>query len=329
MNYNENDEKHLQAAIRAFPVFIRRYFEDNMQLAVSTKISYAEDFKYFFVWLVNSKIYKNKDVSDISMDDINNLEESHLQSYLYHLHLEKKKTLHRKIYALRSLLKYLLFTQGEDGGYLLKNNGLIKVLSIQKGRSTVRNKEQTIKIHSEMSDFVGYIYSGYVPKDMRDARFYEKNRLRDAAVVSLISDSGIRASEIIKLNIDDIQVNTNIVTVWRSSDRGEMRQVGLIYGEIAQKYIKEYLGSLRVKLDKKAPLFTSNSNYVSGKRLSRRTIANIITKYANAYGEHFTANKIRQGFVLSYLKKNTLSISEQQLGLAVTDLIGKYKIMVE
>lgn len=69
-------------------------------------------------------------------------------------------------------------------------------------------------------EIINFVYQDNIPKNTHDRIFYESNRLRDASIISLIADSGLRISEIRMLNFNNIDITKNQISINRRRQRG-------------------------------------------------------------------------------------------------------------
>ena len=59
--------------------------------------------------------------------------------------------------------------------------------------------------------FIAYDYGRICKDNKKLVNFYQLNRERDTAIVSLILGSGLRLSELVNLDLDDIDFSKNSV----------------------------------------------------------------------------------------------------------------------
>ncbi|WP_164472672.1 tyrosine-type recombinase/integrase [Cohnella candidum] len=323
----DEDQIALGKLLNCSPEFIKRFCYEKLELAPTSKISYIKDFEYFINWLFEFRNKPRKELSLISMSFINNLSKDDIEQYVQFLRDKGMKSMKRKVYSLRSIFSFLLFTKDEAGDYLLKHNEFIKVLRVEQERNQITRKHEIDETREEIMCFVEFVYQGYIPVNSYDEIFYKSNRLRDASIVALIADTGLRLSEIRFLNCKDLDLSKNHVSFLRRNYRGPGKHfVQISFGEKAKSILLEYV---RVDFDNdlvsNLPLFFTRGRNSKGSRLTRRALALIIEKYADAFGKSvITANRIRQTFILDYLDSNNISTGEMQLGLSITDMIGVY-----
>lgn len=124
----------------------------------------------------------------------------------------------------------------------------------------------------------------------------ERSRgLRAAAIVALIYSSGIRVSEIVHLNINDIHYETFVASGKGAKDRP------CFVDERARKLIDLYL---KTRTDNKEALFLSNQ---TKERISVGTVQGIyrrLRRQANITHVHVTPHIGRHSFATNFLRNN-------------------------
>ena len=99
---------------------------------------------------------------------------------------------------------------------------------------------------------------------------------RDRALLELLYASGLRVSELVNLDLEQVNLNTNEVRVW---GKGSKERVTLI-GEPAARMLSTYLSQGRPELQGKKRSSAVFLNRYGG-RLPTRRIQKILEKYAN------------------------------------------------
>jgi len=102
--------------------------------------------------------------------------------------------------------------------------------------------------------------------------------IRDKSIIELIYSTGMRVSEVNFLNLDDVDINLGQAIVFGKG--AKYRTV--IFGEKAKFILSKYINVTRKKLnlENEKAFFLTNK----GKRLSIRSIQNLIKKYINKAG---------------------------------------------
>lgn len=124
--------------------------------------------------------------------------------------------------------------------------------------------------------------------------------LRDAAFLELLYATGLRASEIISLALNDINLEAGYLI---ASGKGSKERL-IPIGEVAQNLIKKYLNNSRPTLLKNKQshhLFTTRS----GKSMTRQGFWKLIKKYALAAGirKKITPHTLRHSFATHLLER--------------------------
>ena len=223
-----------------------------------------------------------------------------IRQYLGQLQNLKRSraTIARKLAALRSLFKYLL-----RAGVIEKNPlDLI---------STPRQEKR-------LPDFLD---------EMEAAKLVESPSedgplgLRDRALLEVIYGSGLRVSELVGLNLLDVDLNTGYLRIWGKG--GKERIVPL--GSQAAQALQAYLTKARPVLLKKrkAPVKEKERsdqdqaiflNHL-GTRLSARGVRDLLKKYASqsALGKKVFPHMLRHSFATHLLDRGADLRSVQEL----------------
>ena len=216
-----------------------QYLKVERHYAYNTQQAYGRDLKKLLVFAQSQ-----------GLDSWEHLTLEHLNLFvMYMRHSEKSgRTIRRHLSSIRGFLVYLV-----NQGFLQKNCAL---------------GVHTPKIDSNLPKTLNYenLLQMIVP--------YSNNwsELRDVAMVEVIYSCGLRVSELVNLNVKDIDMNAGFITV--SGKGSKMRHTPI--GDSAKKSIAIYLQ----KMKNNKALFVNNSNV----RISVRSVQNIIKKRAISVG---------------------------------------------
>jgi len=138
--------------------------------------------------------------------------------------------------------------------------------------------------------------------------------LRDRAALELMYATGLRVSELVNLNIDDINLDIGFV---RCIGKGSKERI-VPMGRQSQVALTRYLKKSRVKLLKTQPV---NSLFLSrlGKRISRQSFWKMIKKYARLAGikKDIMPHTLRHSFATHLLEGGAdLRVVQEMLGHA-------------
>ncbi|MFA5088715.1 MAG: tyrosine recombinase XerC [Candidatus Omnitrophota bacterium] len=197
--------------------------------------------------ILNYKIDLEGFTASASDTPVEKIDYFHLRKYLSQLKLKhfRPRTLARKVSTLRSFFRFL-----QREGYIKDNPATLLV---------------TPKIDKSLPHF---LTENEMVKLLETPGSQTVSDLRDRAIMETLYSSGLRVSELVGLNVEDIDFISNIVKV-----RGKGKKERIVpIGDMALRYIREY-SQLRKKQTN--TLFLNKN----GTRISDRSIRKIINKH--------------------------------------------------
>ena len=275
--------QRLRAAQLELPECCTDFFRAiEPQTSPLTRLAYAYDLKLFFYFL-QSEI---PEFADLTADtwtcaDLERVTTRHFDMYMSFLDLYMKNvqsdgdgvlTLERentapgkmrKLATLRSLFRYL-FKQER-----------IKANTAELVDMPKLHEKPIIRLEAdEMLKLIDTVESGEALSD-RQKRFHDITRVRDLAMIMLFLGTGIRVSECVGLDLDDLDFSLNGMLITR---KGGNEMVLYFSDEVAQA-LKDYL-SLRSGIEPlpghEQALFLS----LQRRRMSVRAVEQMVKKYA-------------------------------------------------
>ncbi|WP_273127355.1 tyrosine recombinase XerS [Metabacillus sp. HB246100] len=327
---NESQQQHykkLNLLLKDLPWYVEEYIDHKRRkLSAASLLNYCHDYKIFFQWLVAEQFY-NGPVQKIPLELLESLTVQQVEGFLHALQYElhnKEITVNRKLSALKSLFNYLQnIAETRDLKPYLQRNVMAKIEfnELKENMETIANKmEGKILLGDEYEKFrrfVAFEYGEMVKENKKLHNFYKVNQERDTAIVSLILGSGLRLSEVVNLDLDDIDFGKYSARVIRKGNKEQY----VFFSKIAMDDLQEYLtireARYQVEKNNKA-LFVAASMGPKGKsrRLTARSIEKLIEKYANAFGKpSLSVHKLRHSFATRYHSEiNDVPKLRRQLG---------------
>jgi len=116
--------------------------------------------------------------------------------------------------------------------------------------------------------------------------------LRDAALLSLAYDSLARASELVALNVSDVQHGGNGATVYIARSKTDQDGAGQYRFVAPDTFARVMAWITEARLDPTAPLFIPMSHAGQGERITPRDVSRI---YQRRVGKDFSAHSTRVG----------------------------------
>lgn len=313
-NYYENRNIKLafklQELLADLPLFCREFFVgiENTTSAL-TKINYAYDLRIFFDYLLQNKFY-GKTIRTLTIKDLEEVEALDIEYFISSLtaykssdntiKTNKECAKSRKLAAIRTMFKYFF-----------NKDKLSKNISTKVSMPKKREKEIVRLSPEEVEELLNIVYSGE-SLTARQKNFHRLTRDRDVAIVSLMLGTGIRISELVGLNLNDINLTKNLFKVTRKGGN----EAVLYFSDEVRRYLYPYIENrkrnTKVKPNENA-LFLSLKNT----RISPRTIEDLVAKYtANLTTlKKITPHKFRSTFG-TLLYRNTKDI------YIVADILG-------
>ena len=131
-------------------------------------------------------------------------------------------------------------------------------------------------------------------------RFHDKTRLRDMAILTLLLGTGIRVSECVGLDLDDLDFREKGMLVHR---KGGSESI-VYFGDEVEAALKDYLEQRKQILPKEGhekALFLSLQN----RRITVRAVENLVKKYAGLTTslKKITPHKLRSTYGTSLYRE--------------------------
>jgi integrase/recombinase XerD len=199
---------------------------------------------------------------------------------------DKFPTLNRKLSAVRMFYKFL-YTEGK-----INHNPVEGISSPRRGR----------KIPSFLSEREVEALLEAPPVD-------EQYGSRDRAILEVIYGAGLRISELINLNLTDLNLKGGWVKVLGKGSKERIVPLG----REACQWVRIYLRKRGIENTNKLPLFCNRY----GKRLSRQSCWKIIKKYSQKAGitKKISPHTLRHSFATHLLSRDAdLRFVQELLG---------------
>ena len=257
-----------------------------------TRYAYVSDLKLFFGFLV-SELPKFADKTPRSLDvaDLVKVTPRDIHMYMDFLGLYIKDDVEfsnqdlgkmRKLASLRSFYKFMY------------KNGYIEADPAALVDMPKRHSKPIIRLEiDEVAHMLDLVESGEKLSE-RQKKYNEHTKQRDLAILTLFLGTGIRVSELVGINIDDLDFSINGFLVTR---KGGNQAILYFPDEVAQ-VLQDYM-KLRREITPQPgsedALFLSLQN----KRISVRAVQLMVKKYATLAAplkKHLSPHKLRSTF---------------------------------
>ena len=315
-NDMENIRK-LREVLKTLPSFAKDYFRAiEPTTSTKTRISYAYDIRVFFRFLIEENpVYKNCETTDFKLSDLDRVEAVDIEEYQEYLKLYQKKIaysgtdkekesfdtiditngergLKRKMSALRSFYAYFYKRQ------LLEHNPTVFVdMPKLHDKAIIRlDVDETARL----LDFIEHGGDGLTGQKKV---YYEKTKERDLAIVTLLLGTGIRVSECVGLDLNDVSFKNYGLRVVRKGGNESM----VYFGDEVSNALLDYLEIERPLLAEKTLPGHENALFLSLKysRLTTRAVEKLVKKYTGAanINKKITPHKLRSTYGTNLYKE--------------------------
>ena len=232
----------------------------------NTVNAYATDLKLFFRFLkVYYKIEKIENFNEIKLNDIDinfikKITINDIYEFLYFLsnsRSNENRTRARKVSCLKSFFKYLHINEK-----VIDENPVEGLDSpkIKKSLPKYLDLEQSLKLLSNVEG---------------------KNKERDFLILTLFLNCGLRLSELVSLNLED--VNNNPIKITGKGNKE--RQIYL--NQSAMRALNEYLNIRRnIKTVSSALFLSQNKNRISNRRVQKIVEDNLRKNNLSGFSVH-------------------------------------------
>ena len=283
----------LRQVLSTLPAFCKDYFRAiDSTTTTKTRISYAYDIRIFFQFLLDENpAFKNYALTDFSVEVLDQIKAVDLEEYMEYLKVyqngDKTETngergLKRKISALRSFYAYYYKRE------MIHTNPtvLIDVPKIHD-KSIIRLDTDEVALLLDYIEHCGDSLTG------QKRIYYEKTKERDLAIVTLLLGTGIRVSECVGLDIEDVDFKNNGIKVTRKGGN----EMVVYFGEEVEKALKRYL-EVRAGITPLAGHEHALFYSAQRKRMGVQAVENMVKKYSRQITttKKITPHKLRSTY---------------------------------
>ncbi|MBR5713261.1 MAG: tyrosine-type recombinase/integrase [Clostridia bacterium] len=267
----------LRELIQTFPRFCTDFFRGiENTTGIMTRYGYAVDLRTFFTYLLGAGLCNDaQTMRDIDIDVLEKVDPITIECFLEYVSMYQKnddssefiingeRAKARKLAAVRALFKYL-YKKG-----FIKNNAPALVDTPKLHEKPIIRLEP-----DEMAKLLSTVESGD-GLTKKQKQYHQSNAIRDTAIITLFLGTGMRISELVGIDIDDINFMSNEIRITRKGGNDEQ----IVFGADVRRALLEYMvyreGIAALDGHEKA-LFLS----MQRKRMSVRSLELLVKKYA-------------------------------------------------
>lgn len=283
----------LRALLKQLPSFAEYYFRaKESTTSVLTRFGYACDLKVFLNFCLKElEYFSGTDLKDITLKQIEGLTARDIEQYLEYLSYysdeqdkvreNNERAKARKLSSLRSFFKYY-YKQG-----LIASDpaGLVDTPKLHE-KAIIRLEA------NEVADLLDIAEEGTGLSD-KQMKYHQRTSVRDSAILSLFLGTGIRISELVGIDLNDINFSDNTFLVTRKGGNQEK----LSFSDEVADVLKEYSEFRKTVIPADGH---ENAFFLSlqKKRINVRSVENLVEKYAKIASplKPITPHKLRSTY---------------------------------
>ena len=297
LSYHEQEDientKRIRGILKELPPFCTDFFRGiEPRTSARTRLAYAYDLKTFFDFLkqANPEL-KSKKLRDLPLSLLDEIKLMDLEEYMEYLKCystEKREDLMntergimRKVSTVKSFYNYFYRTER------IQNNPA-SLLQLPK----IHEKEIIRLDVDEVARFLDEVEDGECLTEKQKA-YHAKTKLRDLAMMTLLIGTGLRVSECVGLNINDVDFRNGGLRIHRKGGK----EVIVYFGAEVEYALQDYLSERERIVPEEGSeeaLFLS----MQRKRINVRSVEKMVKKYAQLVTplKKITPHKLRSTY---------------------------------
>ena len=297
LSYHEQEDientKRIRGILKELPPFCTDFFRGiEPRTSARTRLAYAYDLKTFFDFLkqANPEL-KSKKLRDLPLSLLDEIKLMDLEEYMEYLKcysteeredlMNTERGIMRKVSTVKSFYNYFYRTER------IQNNPA-SLLQLPK----IHEKEIIRLDVDEVARFLDEVEDGECLTEKQKA-YHAKTKLRDLAMMTLLLGTGLRVSECVGLNINDVDFRNGGLRIHRKGGK----EVIVYFGAEVEYALQDYLSEREHIVPEEGSeeaLFLS----MQRKRINVRSVEKMVKKYAQLVTplKKITPHKLRSTY---------------------------------
>lgn len=301
----------IRALLPELPALCASFFRAiDTQTSVLTRYAYAIDLRGFFQYTTQQEdLFPGRAVPSLTVADFEKIQARHIEQYLYDVSLYQKgerelvnqeRAKARKLSSIRSFFKYL-----HKHEYLETNVAALVDLPKLHEKAIIRLEP------NEVANLLDCAEDGEGLSD-RQKKYHDVTKLRDLAILTLFLGTGIRISELVGIDLGDVDLENDAFVVTRKGGKEDI----LNFGEEVHRALLQYFASREQMTPlpgQEQALFLS----LQMRRITARSVENLVKKYTRISTplKKITPHKLRSTY-------GTMLYHETEDIYLVADVLG-------
>lgn len=289
----------MRNVLEELPSFCKQFFrgiENNT--SSRTRLAYAYDLRVFFEYMHNNNSYcKKMEIKDFPLSILDRITRADIEEYMEYISYYQKddreitneeRGKSRKLASLRSFYNY--FFQSE----LIEKNpaALIPMPKLHQKEIVRLDADEVSILLEQVEDGTKLTKS--------QQKYHEKTKIRDVALLTLLLGTGIRVSECVGLDMEDVDFKNNGIKIRRKGGY----ETAVYFGDEVERALLDYMEQRKHIIPLSGhehALFLSIQN----RRITVRAVENLVKKYASNVTslKKITPHKLRSTYGTSLYRE--------------------------
>lgn len=302
---NDKANEKVRELLKDLPDFCQTFLVGREgKMSPLTRLTYMRRIHTFFVYLTqNVPRFQNKSMTEISLSDLDQIDTEQIERFASWVrHGNASKGAHGSENAESSVNNYLsalnMFWRYFVSHGRLKHN---PVANVERGG---QGKHAIVRLNDNQEEEFMDSVSGGLGLTKHQRSYHDQTSVRDTAICLTLMRTGLRVSELVGLNLEDVNIEESCLYVIRKRKKEDT----VFFDDEVKAALQDYL-EIR-KLSNPDPseraLFLVNFGKYKGKRLSVRSVQLMVKKYSMAgapeVGSKMTPHKLRATYATDMLK---------------------------
>ncbi len=296
INYHDEQNKiniqRMREVLATLPPFCKQFFRGiENQTSARTRLAYAYDIRLFFEFLhEKNAVCAKTEITEYPLSLLDQIDREDVEEYMEYLSLYEREGQEitndergkaRKLASLRSFYNYYFTSE------LITTNApsLVPMPKLHQKEIIRLDPNEVAKLLDQVEEGTS------LTEKQKD--FHKKTRIRDLALLTLLLGTGIRVSECVGLDLNDVDFDNLRIKIRRKGGYEDVVYFGDEVENALMDYLEERSHILPVSGHEDA-LFLSLQN----RRITVRSVEKLVKKYASLVTslKKITPHKLRSTF---------------------------------
>lgn len=291
---NQRNMEKIHELENELPSYVHEYI---LSIAASTttrtRLRYLYNLRIFFLYLKErNPEFAHQSIATISCDQLDMLTANDLDEYMDYLRMYRTQennvvtnnnaAIKQKLSSVRSLFHFLYKRE-----YIRGNPA--ELIRMPK----IRDKAIIHLEPNESAALLAYVEEKGATLSGRALQKYNREKSRDLAIITTLLGTGIRVSELVGLDLDDVDFDNNSLMVFRKGEKESFVYFGDEVSDALEAYMDDRL-LITADAGHKNALFLSDRK----QRISVRTVERLVKSYSSciATNKKITPHGLRRSY---------------------------------